>query len=389
MTRFATALSLAVLGTLITVAPAQALPLGTTSQPSGSTTSGSCPNANTAAVQTATDSNYHYRVPAGGGAVDSWSFNTSGATPGTPYGLLITRGSRAGGTFSIVGSDVETVPPSAPSTATFTLTSPIEVQAGDALGVETFSNTTVSCLFENGPLTAADVVGLGNPSGNSVNLTPAFSSALVNVSADLVQSEDVGVTQRALPASITTGGDGVLVLSVTRGGVSDGPVTVSDTVPAGLSIVSVSPGPQTCSVSGQTVTCTLPSASDSGVAIAVSAPRAGAYSNTAAVNGPLSDPNPANNSASATLDVTTPPVQNPTPRCHVVSLKDVPLAEAKAVVRALGCTVGKVSAKHSKSVPKGDVISTKPGAGRTAPLGTKVAIVSSSGKPKPKKHKTG
>jgi beta-lactam-binding protein with PASTA domain len=44
-----------------------------------------------------------------------------------------------------------------------------------------------------------------------------------------------------------------------------------------------------------------------------------------------------------------------------------------------------VTKAKSKSVPKGDVISTNPKGGKKRAAGTKVAIKSSSGKPK-KKH---
>jgi hypothetical protein len=54
-------------------------------------------------------------------------------------------------------------------------------------------------------------------------------------------------------------------------------------------------------------------------------------------------------------------------------------AAARRIKKA-GCKVGKVSNKHSSKVRKGDVISSKPKAGKKEPAGTKVALVVSSGK---------
>jgi hypothetical protein len=54
-------------------------------------------------------------------------------------------------------------------------------------------------------------------------------------------------------------------------------------------------------------------------------------------------------------------------------------AAAKRIKQA-GCKVGKVTKKHSSKVRKGEVISSKPKAGKKEPAGTKVALVASSGK---------
>jgi beta-lactam-binding protein with PASTA domain len=73
--------------------------------------------------------------------------------------------------------------------------------------------------------------------------------------------------------------------------------------------------------------------------------------------------------------------------CHVVSLSGVSLKLAKSVITALGCSVGKLTTAASTTVPKGDVISISPKSGTVA-ANTKIAIVSSSGKPKkPSKKK--
>ncbi len=228
--------------------------------------------------------------------------------------------------------------------------------------------SAVPCVFSAGSLTSADIVSTGTAPAMTVGSTFIVApkgNGVLNVSANLVQTEDVGTTEGVLPASIAAGGQGVFVLGVTGSG--PGPITVTDTVPAGLSIVSAITGSGTCTVSGQSISCTAPSAPAT-LVIVVSGAAAGTYANAAAATGPVTDPNPANNSASATLSVTPPTIQNPAPMCHTVSLAGVPLKAAKSVVPALGCMVGKLTTKRSKSVPKGNVISTNPSAGKTSCL---------------------
>jgi hypothetical protein len=385
--KIGSAASIAAFGALVAVAPAQALTLGTTGF-QGENNTGPCNSASglMAAAQTATDASFDYAVPAGGGEITSWSFQTLTGTAGSPYGLLVVRPSGAG--YTVVGGDNETVPASLPATATFSLANPIIVQAGDLLGVTLSSTEAVPCLLGGGVTTTADLISVGpttGATGSSAGLTPVGVSGVLNVSANLVQAEDVGIAQHAVPSSITAGGAAVFVLAVTGGGPGNSAAAVTDTVPAGLSIVSVIAGSGTCTVSGQTVSCSVPAAPAT-IAVVVSATTAGTFANAAAVATALSDPNPANNTSSATLAVSAAPVQNPAPMCHTVSLSRVPLKVAKSVVGDLGCKVGKLTTKSSKSTPKGDVVSTSPGAGKTLALGTKVNIVSSSGKPKKKKH---
>jgi hypothetical protein len=154
-------------------------------------------------------------------------------------------------------------------------------------------------------------------------------------------------------------------------------------VPKGLSVLAAISGSGSCVTSGQLVTCTteaLAPGSTTTISIVVKTSAPGSFTDTAtAASSLFSDPNTANNVASADLAVT--PIPTAAPGCRIVALKGVPLGTAKSVLRGLNCTVGKVSKKASKSVRKGDVLSTSPGSGSRR-AGTKVAIVVSSGKPK-------
>jgi uncharacterized repeat protein (TIGR01451 family) len=314
LTKIGTTTLLAACATCGAAASAQALTLGDTTLPTGSTLGPVCGASGAYAeiVQTGTDASYKYTVPVGGCTVSSWSVNTSGATAGTPYELLIARPS--GANYQIVGTDSEQLPAAPLSAiATFTLANPITVQAGDALGVVVapHGKNTVHCRFLSGPLTGTDMVGSGfvgtgvsNPTvgGSFVALNPT-PNELVNVSATLVQRNDVGIAQKVQSASTVAGNDAAFVLSITNSGSAQSPATFSDTIPSGLTIQSVSAGTAPCSISGQTVTCML-SGAPASVAIVVSAPKAGVYTNTATVATTPPDSNSANNRSTGTLTVT-------------------------------------------------------------------------------------
>jgi uncharacterized repeat protein (TIGR01451 family) len=371
---------------------ASALTLGTTTFPSGATpapcTSGAF------YVQGATDSAYQYAVPSAGGQITSWSTNAAGATAGTPLTLLVLQPS--GGGYTIVGFDPEILPTPLPvsGVATFSLASPITVTGGDLLGVYA-SATTAACYFTGGTTPPADVspAALVSPPSVGATYTPTVSlpTALVNLSAELVQSQDVGVSGSAMPASITAGGVSEYAFAVSNGGVASGAITFTDAIPSGLTILSAVAGSGSCSTVGPTVTCTI-SGLEAGegvpVSIIVATPTAGSYPDVATVSASLADPNPANNVARTTLTVNAPAVTSPPPPpCKTIALAGAPLAIAKIVIPALNCKLGKVTSKASKTVHKGLVISTSPGAGATLAAGSTVNIVVSSGPPKKKEKK--
>jgi uncharacterized repeat protein (TIGR01451 family) len=102
---------------------------------------------------------------------------------------------------------------------------------------------------------------------------------------------------------------------------NDGPqeatgVTVSDTLPAGVSFDSATPSQGSCSEAAGIVTCALGTLAEQATATAVVAVRPsapGTISNEAGVSSALGDPQPGNNAASATTTVTAAPVGFPRP----------------------------------------------------------------------------
>ncbi len=150
--------------------------------------------------------------------------------------------------------------------------------------------------------------------------------------------------------------------------------TFTDTVPSGLSISSAfAGGGGSCSVSGQTVTCSIPnvaSGSPVPVNVLVTPSATGSYVNHVAVTpAGLTQSNPSDNTATATLNV----ANLATNACTVPNLKGASAKVAKRVLKQLGCNV-KVKRKKGRGVPKGAVLKTKPKPG-TYNLGRKITLI--------------
>jgi hypothetical protein len=336
-----------------------------------------------------------YTVPAGGGIVTSWS--TSFGEPGGQLSLILVRKTSTPKTLSVVGSDTESLPSPIPSShiSTFTPASPIVVQEGDILGLQMPGESKAACFYEGG---SADKVAVGLAGGLTAGsiLTEAPSSPaekiLVNASATIAQSVDLGLSEAITPPSGPPG-VALFLLTASNAGPAAVPATINDIVPNGLHVLAAGvTGGGECAIAGQAVTCQLDSVPVTGTGtppvadIVVSSSTPGSYSNQASITAPLTDSNPANNTAGATLTVSAPAVAPPPP-CKTIQLAGTSLAIAKLVIPALNCTVGKVTSKASKTVRKGLVISTSPGSGATLAAGTAVNVVVSSGPPKKKKKK--
>ncbi len=373
---------------LVLSTPAGAVTIGQTAPSSG----GTCVS-NVVFVQPASASP-SYTIPAGGGVIDHWSMATFGAAPGASISLMVVTPLSVT-SYQVDSFDNETLPTPLPtpagSTVTFTPATPIRAPAGSVLGVYGGTPSGAECVFAGG---AGDQYIVGGPfsapaSGATYTFpgSPSIGSRL-NVAANLVQTVDAGLTTAVNPATATVGGLAAFTFTLTNTGVSTATASFSDSIPSSLSIIAAAAGLGTCNTISQLVSCSVSLAPGASVpvAIVVSTSGAGTFTNTGTVTTSLSDPNLANNAATATLTVkaSTPPVTTSSPPCRVIALKRIPLAVAKSILRALNCGVGKVSKHTSKSVPKGSVISTSPGPGSHR-AGTRVAITVSSGKPK--KHK--
>jgi uncharacterized repeat protein (TIGR01451 family) len=120
-------------------------------------------------------------------------------------------------------------------------------------------------------------------------------------------STDLAITKTG-PATVTGGGPISYALTATNNGPDPATgVTVSDPLPAGVGFVSASSSVGTCTNASGTVTCAIGNLASAGTAtimIDATAPAtAGTVTNTATVSGNETDPNPANNTASASTQV--------------------------------------------------------------------------------------
>ncbi|HZF09807.1 MAG TPA: ExeM/NucH family extracellular endonuclease [Thermoanaerobaculia bacterium] len=191
----------------------------------------------------------------------------------------------AGGTVSC------TNPSFAVGSAVFTLTVAVDptVTAGTVL-----SNTA----------TATSTTGDGNAANNSATATTTVAAAA-----------DLSVTKVDTPDPVTAGTNLTYTITVTNAGPSTAAsVSLSDTLPAGTTFVSLaSPGGWSCTTpsvgAGGTVSCSVGSLAAGSavftlvVAVGPAVTAGTVLSNTATASSTTSDPNPGNESGTATTTV--------------------------------------------------------------------------------------
>ncbi len=205
--------------------------LGLTTEPSGASAFSCLEAPYPTLIQSAQDPTTPYFVPAaGGGAITQWQTNASEDTPGAPITFAVVSQSGAG--YTVVGADSETIPASLPASgvATFTLATPIAVQAGDTLALYS-SSSDAACYFCGGStLTGDDILAADDPTpppsaGQVLTPTPPCGGGCtLDVAATLVQSEDAGVTTNAAPSHATVGDQALLSSTVSN----DGPGASTD-----------------------------------------------------------------------------------------------------------------------------------------------------------------
>jgi uncharacterized repeat protein (TIGR01451 family) len=175
-------------------------------------------------------------------------------------------------------------------------------------------------------ITIAGTLATGTEGEMPVNVATVSANTsdpnLPNNTATFTQlvtpTADVGITKEALTSSLAPltapvppGTSFVYRLTVTNYGPSPADnVTVTDTLPSDITLVSATPG-QGCSAVGQTVTCANSAALASGAARTIAldvrvnaTATGGAPTNTATVSSSTPDPNDSNNSASAIVGIT-------------------------------------------------------------------------------------
>ncbi|HEU4886888.1 MAG TPA: IPT/TIG domain-containing protein [Thermoanaerobaculia bacterium] len=266
-------------------------------------------------------------VPQGG---DLFSVITYGSRTGT---LAESLGFGAGRSFSttyngtnltLKASGPIITPPLSPNSdaiiggATVTINGTgFQGSGGPFGGTVTFGGTASAIvnLVNSGQLTAVapphaagtvDVV-VTNPDGQPTTAASAFT---------YTSNGDLSLTKTASTDRVATSGSFSYVIAVSNSGPSSATdVTVTDTLPTGMALVSASGTGWSCSDNGAappTITCTmltLAAGAANPITVNVTAPATSnpALTNTASVTSTSSDPNLSNNSGSATVEVIDPP----------------------------------------------------------------------------------
>jgi MSHA biogenesis protein MshQ len=170
-------------------------------------------------------------------------------------------------------------------------------RAGSLAGGAAAATLTLTVAVSS---TAFSVTHTATVAGTGVDSNPANNTAsdTYNVAADLSLTKTRG-------AALVPGTNATYTLNVTNAGpnVSPQPITITDTLPAGLTYVSGVGTNWSCSAAGQVVTCTrnvtLANGASSSVVltVAVAAGASGTITNSATVSGTATDSTPANNTA--------------------------------------------------------------------------------------------
>jgi uncharacterized repeat protein (TIGR01451 family) len=255
------------------------------------------------------------------GVVVSWRLISSGG----PMTLRILH-PNGDGTYTVVRS-AATVTAVGGSAAEEFLTN-LPIDKGDIVAL---SNTNSSLFLANAA--SAFVVnwfqsmssGPALADGASGTPTSSQSGRELLMNANIVLDEaDLAITKSDNPDPVGVGQDLTYLLTVTNGGPRPSKaVTVTDTLPSGVTLKSITPSRGDCSV-GANISCalgTLASGASETVAILVTPTAAGTLTNTATVGSGTTDPSAANNTSTSETTVTEQAQQLPAPALSALRLK--------------------------------------------------------------------
>jgi uncharacterized repeat protein (TIGR01451 family) len=127
-------------------------------------------------------------------------------------------------------------------------------------------------------------------------------------------SVDLSVAGSASPDIVMLDGTLTYTLDVANLGAATTAATLTDTLPAGTTLVSATQlGSYGTCIGTSVITCQWPSLTNAQVTIVVRATASGTLTNTAVVSGPSTDPDSANNAVTFTTRVNRPPTANAGP----------------------------------------------------------------------------
>ena len=153
--------------------------------------------------------------------------------------------------------------------------------------------------------------GGGVPTTACGNGTTAAGCGTVFEVAASAASADLGITGSASPSPVQVDSTLTYTLTVTNSGPSGATgVTLTDTLPSGISLNNTTASQGACADAGGIVTCSIGSLANgaaASVTLTVTTPSsAGILANTATVTANESDPNLSNNTSTITVDVLAP-----------------------------------------------------------------------------------
>jgi uncharacterized repeat protein (TIGR01451 family) len=269
-------------------------------------------------VATSVAADTGYVVPAGGGTIDSFAFQTTTNNGiGTQRLDFLVLRPTTGTNYTVVGKSGLTTLNGTAGTQTIPVSPGIAVQQGDVLGVFVGSLAVANCTRSSSD-TIRFKLGLTDPAvGASVNLNTGTLARSLNESAHLVQPADLKLTKTAAPTTVLHNQNVTYTIKVenlSMGTASAAAPTVVDTLPIGQTYVSDTATPA-CTTTGTgavgdpvIVTCAsssaLPAQSSYTFTIVAKAGLVGnGQVNTATVSSTTADPVAGNNTGTATVDV--------------------------------------------------------------------------------------
>ena len=238
---------------------------------------------------------------ANAGGQDVFIAKIADATPSADYSISVTPGSR-------------TISPSASTTYTITatpiggFTGTISLSASGMSNDSTASFAPTSIAINDSSAKTSTLTintsGTTPPGSYTLNIVGTSGNLQHSTTTQLIvsgaTSANLSITKTASPNPATAQANLTYRIVVNNLGPSPATnVVLTDTLPAGLPLVSAIPTQGTCSGT-TTVTCSIGSMASPGSAIVnltVTAQGVGQLTNTAAVNATESDPDPSNNSA--------------------------------------------------------------------------------------------
>ena len=171
----------------------------------------------------------------------------------------------------------------------------------------TLANNATATLTIIGTMPAAGSITNSAVASSTVTDLDATNNSASKTTTVTAPQADLGVTITATPSPVLVGANVTYTVRVTNAGPQAATgVVLTDNLPAGLTVVSITPSQGTTSRVGDTVTASLGNIASGGSAtltVVVTTASVGTLAHTASVASGTGDPTPGNNNASRDVNV--------------------------------------------------------------------------------------